>query len=86
MACGSALTGDAQPAPAPVAPAPAPIGVPPEERRRVTVLFADLSGYTAIAAADGPEAVKTFVDRGSSASGRRWTATAARSTSTSATT
>jgi hypothetical protein len=35
----------------------------PEERRKATVLFADLSGYTAVAERLDPEAVKTFVDR-----------------------
>ena len=34
-----------------------------EERRTVTVLFADLSGYTAIAERLDPEAVKALVDR-----------------------
>ena len=36
---------------------------PPEERRQVTVLFADLSGYTAFAERMDPEAVKALVDR-----------------------
>ena len=35
----------------------------PEERRQVTVLFADLSGYTAVAERMDPEAVKGLVDR-----------------------
>src|SRR3954452_23501259 len=35
----------------------------PEERRRVTVLFADLSGYTSVAERMDPEAVKSLVDR-----------------------
>src|SRR5207245_1365692 len=35
----------------------------PEERRQVTVLFADISGYTAMAELMDPEAVKTIVDR-----------------------
>src|SRR3954451_10936867 len=35
----------------------------PEERRKATVLFADLSGYTAVAERLDPEAVKAFVDR-----------------------
>src|ERR1700680_4140707 len=34
-----------------------------EERRTVTVLFADLSGYTAVAERLDPEAVKVLVDR-----------------------
>ena len=36
---------------------------PPEERRQATVLFADLSGYTAVAERMDPEAVKALVDR-----------------------
>jgi class 3 adenylate cyclase/tetratricopeptide (TPR) repeat protein len=59
MACGHAL--DAAPAPAPTPAAPAS-EAPPEERRQVTVLFADLSGYTAVAERMDPEAVKTLVD------------------------
>jgi class 3 adenylate cyclase/predicted ATPase len=35
----------------------------PEERRQATVLFADLSGYTAAAEKMDPEAVKALVDR-----------------------
>jgi class 3 adenylate cyclase/tetratricopeptide (TPR) repeat protein len=35
----------------------------PEERRRATVLFADLSGYTAIAEQLDPEVTKSLVDR-----------------------
>jgi len=35
----------------------------PEERRRATVLFADLSGYTAIAEQLDPEDTKSLVDR-----------------------
>jgi class 3 adenylate cyclase/predicted ATPase len=54
MTCGASL--DAPPAPqAPQSP--------PEERRQVTVLFADLSGYTAFAERMDPEAVKSLVDR-----------------------
>ncbi|MGH2961542.1 MAG: ATP-binding protein, partial [Solirubrobacterales bacterium] len=34
----------------------------PEERRKATVLFADLSGYTAVAERMDPEAVKSLVD------------------------
>jgi predicted ATPase/class 3 adenylate cyclase len=37
--------------------------IPPEERRQVTVLFADLSGYTAFAERMDPETVKSLVDR-----------------------
>jgi class 3 adenylate cyclase/tetratricopeptide (TPR) repeat protein len=45
------------------AAATAPRERPPEERRQVTVLFADLSGYTAVAERMDPEAVKALVDR-----------------------
>jgi hypothetical protein len=56
MNCGQGLEG------AVVAPA-VPAEAPPEERRQVTVLFGDLSGYTAIAERMDPEAVKALVDR-----------------------
>src|SRR3954468_24664796 len=63
MSCGTGLAGE----PAPGPPRPAPAATPrrdlPEERRQVTVVFADLSGYTAIAERMDPEAVKNFVDR-----------------------
>ena len=59
MSCGTRLDGRAS--------APGPAGQPveklPEERRHVTVLFADLSGYTAVAERMDPEAVKALVDR-----------------------
>ncbi len=47
------------------APAWGPLaaGTLPEERRKATVLFADLSGYTAVAERMDPEAVKSFTDR-----------------------
>ena len=73
MECGTDL-GSGAPAPtAPAAPAAAsaPASAPsagrgaeplPEERRQCTVLFADLSGYTAIAETMDPEAVKRLVD------------------------
>src|SRR3954470_8852268 len=44
------------------APAPAPAATPPEERRQVTVLLADLSGYTAVSERMDPERVKALVD------------------------
>src|SRR3954468_12190630 len=56
MECGSALA-DA-PAPATVRPA----AQLPDERRQVTVLFADLSGYTAASEHMDPERVKVLVD------------------------
>jgi class 3 adenylate cyclase/tetratricopeptide (TPR) repeat protein len=59
--CGTALTPSATP-PAPVPPATAE-APPAEERRQVTVVFADLSGYTAVAERMDPEAVKALVDR-----------------------
>src|SRR5918911_2204402 len=55
MECGATLDGGAARA-APVGP------VPPEERRQVTVLFADLSGYTAVSERMDPERVKALVD------------------------
>jgi class 3 adenylate cyclase/tetratricopeptide (TPR) repeat protein len=72
--CGTALTGRAAPAaaaPEPPAPTTAPVAAPthgmpeqlPEERRMATVLFADLSGYTAVAERMDPEATKALVDR-----------------------
>jgi class 3 adenylate cyclase len=67
MACGTAIAGGSAPAPTP-APAPAQATPPlstslPEERRQVTVVFADLSGYTAVAERMDPESVKSLVDR-----------------------
>src|SRR6266511_1185925 len=46
----------------PAGPVPTPEALP-EERRKATVLFADLSGYTAVAERMDPEAVKSLVDR-----------------------
>src|SRR5918992_6022078 len=61
--CGVALETPAA-APVPDAPSEAPLPEPPpEERRQVTVLFADLSGYTAVAERMDPEAVKEMLDR-----------------------
>src|SRR3954452_21011608 len=61
MECGTALAAGGQ-APQPAAP-PTTVEAPPEERRHATVLFADLSGYTAAAERMDPEAVKGLVDR-----------------------
>jgi class 3 adenylate cyclase/tetratricopeptide (TPR) repeat protein/ribosomal protein L40E len=58
--CGGALTAAGPAAvPSPAAPSEAP----PEERRMATIVFADLSGYTAAAERMDPEAVKALVDR-----------------------
>lgn len=66
MNCGNPLAAGG-PGPAPAAPARARAGpraeAPPEERRQVTVLFADLSGYTAVSEGMDPESVKSLVDR-----------------------
>jgi class 3 adenylate cyclase/tetratricopeptide (TPR) repeat protein len=59
MSCGTSL--EAEQAPAPPPPV-APTALP-EERRQVTVVFADLSGYTAVAERMDPESVKSLVDR-----------------------
>ena len=56
--CGTALGAT----PAPAAPPATPAELP-EERRKATVLFADLSGYTAVAERMDPEALKSMVDR-----------------------
>jgi class 3 adenylate cyclase/tetratricopeptide (TPR) repeat protein len=72
MTCGTALDAGARAGPpmgpggaVPGAPgqAAAVSAIPPEERRQVTVLFADLSGYTAFAERLDPEDVKSMVDR-----------------------
>jgi class 3 adenylate cyclase/tetratricopeptide (TPR) repeat protein/ribosomal protein L40E len=61
--CGTSLSAAAPPrAEAPAREAPTP-EILPEERRKATVLFADLSGYTAVAERMDPEAVKSLVDR-----------------------
>ncbi len=56
MSCGSDLV-------AAPSPAAAPASRVADERRHVTVLFADLSGYTAAAERMDHEAVKAMVDR-----------------------
>ena len=61
--CGAGMdTGPAAPE-SPKPAATAPTEPPPEERRQVSVLFADLSGYTAVAERTDPEAVKAMLDR-----------------------
>ncbi len=67
MNCGAARKDSTEPSrpapdPAPAAPTVAPVA-PPEERRVVSVLFADLSGYTAVAETMDPEALKGLVER-----------------------
>src|SRR3954471_23490389 len=54
MECGGAL------ADTPALAAARPAAQPPEERRQVTVLFADLSGYTAVSEHMDPERVKAL--------------------------
>ena len=56
--CGASLTG----APAPAAPTEAKDELP-EERRKATIIFADLSGYTAVSERLDPERAKSMVDR-----------------------
>jgi class 3 adenylate cyclase/tetratricopeptide (TPR) repeat protein len=68
MSCGASLAapeagGSTTVAPGPVGPGARAGEALPEERRQVTVLFADLSGYTAVAERMDPEAVKGLVDR-----------------------
>src|SRR5437763_4625522 len=64
MSCGAALEAGAAPPPAPAAPQPAAApAVRGEERRQVTVLFADVSGYTAMSEAMDPEDVKGLIER-----------------------
>jgi class 3 adenylate cyclase/tetratricopeptide (TPR) repeat protein len=58
--CGADLAAEPAPAPAPVAQETEPL---PEERRKATVLFADLSGYTSVAERTDPERLKSIVDR-----------------------
>src|SRR6266851_38734 len=61
MNCGASL--ETAPAPGPTAPAPARPPLLSEERRQVTVLFADVSGYTAMSERMDPEDVKGLIDR-----------------------
>ena len=63
--CGTDLGAPAPSAsPEAIAPAAPEAAEPlPEERRQVSVLFADLSGYTGYAEQTDPEAVKQLLDR-----------------------
>src|SRR2546430_9220801 len=69
MNCGASLETVAAPGPAagpapdPTAPAPPRPPLLREERRQVTVLFADVSGYTAMSERMDPEDVKGLIDR-----------------------
>src|ERR1700704_1237981 len=65
MNCGGSLEAVTAPVPAPGPTAPAPARPPllSEERRQVTVLFADVSGYTAMSERMDPEDVKGLIDR-----------------------
>ncbi len=60
--CGTAVGGGTTEAAAVPAAPPATAASLPEERRKATVLFADLSGYTAVAERMDPEAVKSLVE------------------------
>jgi class 3 adenylate cyclase len=61
MGCGSALDADVQAPPA--ARVHTPPEHEPEERRLASVLFADLSGFTAASEVLDPEAARTLSDR-----------------------
>jgi class 3 adenylate cyclase/tetratricopeptide (TPR) repeat protein len=67
MACGTpvAPATSAQPGPGTAEAAPLPAPSPPalDERRTVTVLFADLAGYTSVAERLDPESVKRQLER-----------------------
>ena len=60
--CGVSLETDARFCPACAAPVQA-VTPPAEERKLVTVLFADLVGSTELAAAQDPERTRAFLDR-----------------------
>ena len=59
IGCGEQLATAAAPAAEP----PAAAEPPPEERRKATIIFADLSGYTAVSERLDPERMKSVIDR-----------------------
>jgi class 3 adenylate cyclase/tetratricopeptide (TPR) repeat protein len=65
MNCGASLEAITTPAAPPGPTVPTPVRPPllSEERRQVTVLFADVSGYTAMSERMDPEDVKGLIDR-----------------------
>ena len=71
VACGTPVAtapsppAEAAPGPTEASPLPTPSSAPPslDERRTVTVLFADLSGYTSVAERLDPESVKRQLER-----------------------
>ena len=78
--CGTPLVAGAE------SPAPAEPESYPEERRKATVIFADLSGYTAVSERVDPEQIKSLIDRALRRLGEEVIRYGGRSTSTSATT
>jgi class 3 adenylate cyclase/tetratricopeptide (TPR) repeat protein len=63
MECGTPLAGQAAPAPAAPAPAPAQAVETAAERRLVSVLFADLVGFTTLSESRDPEEVRELLLR-----------------------
>jgi class 3 adenylate cyclase/tetratricopeptide (TPR) repeat protein len=62
--CGSPLTADARPTVGKAAPSPAPPqATPSSERRLVSVLFADLVGFTTLSESRDPEEVRDLLTR-----------------------
>ncbi|MGH2951755.1 MAG: AAA family ATPase, partial [Solirubrobacterales bacterium] len=63
ISCGAELAAATPGTAAAPPPARSVEEAPPEERRKATVIFADLSGYTAVSERIDPERMKTLVDR-----------------------
>jgi class 3 adenylate cyclase len=61
--CGSPLHAAAAPPPAPAAAAPKPMPAPAAERRLVSVLFADLVGFTSVSESRDAEEVRELLSR-----------------------